>query len=410
MPESLRATVLLLLLQSGSAVADEPLTAQQVLTEARAHRQEIAAARARSEAALETPKFIGALTDPMLMGGLDHVPFSLMGANYSVQLQQDFPLSGIRGARRRSALAQAGVAHAQLQTTTLDVEASALRSFLMLVEAQRMRDVAVELRGLARQVHAAVQARIAGSQASLSEAVRAEVEVARMDGEVQGFEREVLGRWAMTEAAMGHVAGNLAVPDCVLDTPTELPPEVASLVVIAIDHRPELGQMRSSVLAAHENLEVMKAMYLPMAFVRLGFARSMQDGPGAMVMGGVSLPIWREKLGAGTAEASAMSRMAEADLGAMRTMLEGEVGAARQSVMAAQARFVAARDRILPLSRQAVRLSIVAYTLGQLPLVSVLDAARAQGEAQMATVRAEIELDAAWISLGRATGQLGAGP
>ena len=280
----------------------------------------------------------------------------------------------------------------------------------MLVEAQRMSAVAAELRGLAKQVHAAVQARIAGTQATLSEAVRAEVEIARMDGEVQAFDREVLGSWAMTEAAMGHAPGNPNVPECVLETSTELPADVATLVATAIERRPELAQMRAGVEAERANTDVMHSMYFPMAFVRVGFARTMTDGPGAMVMGGLSVPLWREKLGAGVAEAEAMTRMAQADVEAMRTMLEGEVGAARENVLAAQARFRAARDHILPLSRQAVRLSIVAYSSGQLPLVSVLDAARAQGEAQMDTVRAEIELDAAWITLGRATGKIGAGP
>ena len=61
------------------------LTLEQVLTEARANRQEIRAAAARADAAAQTPKVVGALPDPMLMGGLDHLPFSLMGANYSVQ-------------------------------------------------------------------------------------------------------------------------------------------------------------------------------------------------------------------------------------------------------------------------------------------------------------------------------------
>ena len=399
---------LLVLLAPAAAVA-QPLTVGQVLAEARANRQELKASRARAEAVAQTPKIVGALSDPMLMGGVDHLPFKLNGVNYSVQLQQDFPLSRVRGARARTASRQADAARAQIAITALDVEANALRSFLLLVEAQRMKAVTTELRALAAQVQSSVQARVAATQASLSEAVRAEVEVARLDGELLAYEREVLGAWAMTQAAMGRTSPSAEVPQSELTTPTRSPSEVSALVDAAIERRPELAQMRASAEAARANVEVMSSMYFPMAFVRLGAANTMMEGPGLMLMAGVSLPIFRERLGAGYEEASAMSRMAEADVEAMRTMIQGQVGAARERVLSAQARFAAARDRLLPLSQQAVKLAMVAYTSGQLPLVSVLDAARAQGEAQMDAVRAELELDAAWIELGRATGEVNVG-
>jgi cobalt-zinc-cadmium efflux system outer membrane protein len=403
----------LALLLFGSFAHAQPaptLTLEQVLFEARAHRQEIQAAQSRAEAAAQTPKVVSALPEPMVMGGLDHLPFSLMGANYSVQLQQDFPLSRIRGHRERAALREAEALRAKTGTTSLDVEAAALRSFLMLVEAQRMQTVVLDLKKLATQVHSAVQSRVAAAQGSLSESVRAEVEVARLQGELDALEREVAGAWAMTEASMGHSSVSATVPLAVLQTPTEAPPEVSALIATALDKRPELAQMRALVEAARANIDAMGSMYYPMAFVRVGAANTMSDGPGAMVMVGITLPIWREKLGAGVAEATAMGSMAEADVGAMQTMVGGEVGAGRERVLAARARFLATRDRIVPLSRQAVELVLNAYITGQQPLVSVLDAVRTQGEVQMDSVRAEVQLALAWIDLSRATGRMGVGP
>lgn len=386
------------------------LTIEQVLREARSNRQEIKAARARAEAAAQTPKLVGALPDPMLMGGLDHLPVSLMGADYSVQVQQDFPLSRVRGNRARSAQRQAEVARAQVDTASLDVEAEALRAYLMLCEAQRMKAVTAELRALAGQVRAAVQARVAATQATLSEAVRADLDVARLDGELEALDREAVGAWAMTQAAMGRKDRSRPVPQAELTTITEPPPEVNELVAAAIERRPELAQMRAAVEVARANADVMSSMYWPMAFVRVGFARTMSDGPGVMAMAGISLPLWRGKLSAGSEEARAMNRMAQADVEAMVTMISGQVATDREKVVAAQARFVAMRDRVLPLSKQSVSLSLIAYSAGQIPLVSVLDAVRAQGETQMDAARAGVQLDAAWIELGRATGKPGVGP
>lgn len=410
---STRAGAAFALLLLGTLAQAQPaatLTLEHVLFEARAHRQELRAAQSRAEAAEQTPKVVGALPEPMLMGGLDHLPFSLMGVDYSVQLQQDFPLSRIRGHRQRAATHEAEALRARIRTTSLDVEAAALRSFLMLVEAQRMQTVVTDLKKLATEVHSAVQARIAAAQGSLSEAVRAEVEVARLQGELDALEREVAGAWAMTEASMGHSTVSATVPLAELRTPTEAPPEVAALVATAIEKRPELAQMRALLEAARANVDVMGSMYYPMAFVRVGAASTMADGPGAMVMVGLSLPIWREKLGAGVAEASAMSTMTEAELGAMQTMVGGEVGAGRQKVLAALARFLATRDRVVPLARQSVELALNSYVTGQQPLVSVLDAVRAQGEVQMDSVRAEVQLASAWVELSRATGKIGVGP
>ena len=50
----------------------------------------------------------------------------------------------------------------------------------------------------------------------------------------------------------------------------------------------------------------MRSMYKPMAMVRVGRASTMAEGPGAMLMIGVSVPIWRERLRSGVAEAKAI--------------------------------------------------------------------------------------------------------
>lgn len=273
-----------------------------------------------------------------------------------------------------------------------------------------MLGVAAELKKIASQVHSAVQARISTGQGGLAESVRAEVEVARLQGELDALEREAAGAWAMTQAAMGHSTVSAPVPLAVLETPTDAPPEVAVLISGAIDRRPELAQMRALREAARANIQVMESMYFPMAFVRVGAANTMSDGPGLMAMVGLSVPLWRGRLGAGVAEASAMDAMAEAEVAAMLTMVGGEVGLGRERVLAARARFLASRDRIVPLSRQAVQLSLNSYVTGQQPLVSVLDALRTRGEVQMDSVRAEVQLAMAWVELSRATGKIGVGP
>ena len=82
-----------------------PLRLVDAVQIANERRAEIEAARARTRAAEQRPAIVSALADPMVSPSLDHLPFMWSGADVSVTIEQQIPLSGIRGHRRASALA-----------------------------------------------------------------------------------------------------------------------------------------------------------------------------------------------------------------------------------------------------------------------------------------------------------------
>ncbi len=147
----------------------------------------------------------------------------------------------------------------------------------------------------------------------------------------------------------------------------------------------------------------MSSMYAPMAMVRTGPAYTMAEGKGWMLMVGFSIPLWRGKLRAGVAEANAMVSMATADLDAMRRMADGEARSARETVAAARERYLALRDEIVPRAEQAISPTLAAYTAGQVPLVSVIEAAQVLWMSQRDLVVARTELGTAWARLRRAS-------
>ena len=73
-----------------------------------------------------------------------------------------------------------------------------------------------------------------------------------------------------------------------------------------------------------------------------------------MAMVGLSLPIWRDKLRAGVAEAQAMRAMSEADLRAMTRMIEGDAAVAVTQLQAARDRQAALTTDVLPRARMAI--------------------------------------------------------
>ncbi len=385
------------------AALPSPLHPDDVVAWAKTHRAEISAAKAKAGALSETPKVVSALPDPMVMVSMDHLPLKLTGVDATLLVQQDFPLSGVLGNKKASAEADARAAGADVARVALDVEVEALVAYLMVVERERMQGVLDEQIATSKAIVEATLARLEGGSGSAGDVVRARLDVARLTGERTAVDAELVAAKGMLNATLAR-AVDAKVPETSLTVPTSEPPDNPKLVTLAIAKRPELTVMKFKLEKAQADVAVMKSMYNPMAFVRTGPSYTMADGPGVMLMVGVSVPIWREKLGAGVAEATQMSTMVDAETAAIRKMIEGEVATARGAVVAAKIRFETTRDKLVPISRQAVSLQLASYASGQAPLVSVLDSLAMLRMTRMEQVVSEIRLAITWVKLGRAVG------
>ena len=387
--------------QTGVALPS-PLTLGHVIQIAGERRDEIQAAHARTRAGEARPAIVSALADPMISPSLDHLPFMLGGANVSVTIEQQFPLSGIRGHRRASALADVDRLRAEADRTTLDVRVQAANAFLMLQERRRTVALVAEQLTFARDVVTAANARYASGTAPQSDVLRAEVEVARLEALARALTSEVRAAEAMLNTSLALDA-DLPVPPLV---PVALAQPVPpwSVIKSALTGRPELAAGRAEISRAEAEVQVMQDMFKPMATIRTGPAYTMTDGSGWMAMVGLSLPIWRGKLHAGVAEAQAMRAVSEADLRAMTRMIEGEAAVAVSQLQAARDRQTAISADVLPRARMAIDPAVAGYTAGRLPLVSVIEAVQALWLVQADLIAADTQLGLAWARLGRAIG------
>jgi outer membrane protein TolC len=379
-----------------------PLSLSDVVRIAGERRDEIQAAGARTMASEARPAIVSALSDPMISPSLDHLPFMMNGADYSVTIEQQIPLSGIRGNRRASALAEVDRLRAESRRTTLDVGLEAVNAYLMLQERRRTTTLVNEQIAFARDVVNAANARYASGTAPQSDVLRAEVEVARLEALGRALVSEVRGAEAMLNTSLA-VDADTPVPPL---TTFALPQTVPSWSVIksALTSRPELAAGRAEITRAEADVQVMRDMYKPMATVRTGPSYTMAEGRGWMAMVGLSLPIWRGKLKAGVAEAQAMRSMAEADLRAMTRMIEGEAAVAVSRLQSARDRQTALNTDVLPRARMAIEPAVASYAAGQLPLVSVIEAVQALWLVQSDLINADTQLGLAWARLGRAIG------
>jgi outer membrane protein, heavy metal efflux system len=395
------ARPLLAIAQSGQELPT-PLALGDVVRLAGERRDEIAAARARTRAGEARPAIVSALEDPMFSPSLDHLPFSMMGADVSFTIEQRIPLSGLRAHRRASALADVERLRAETSRVSLDVGLQAANAFLMLQERRRTGILVAEQLTFARDVVTAANARYASGTARQSDVLRAEVEVARLEALARGLVSEVRAAEAMLNTSLALDADH-AVPPLVPITLVQPPPSWA-FIKGALASRPELAAGRAEVVRAEAEIQVMRDMYRPMATIRTGPSYTMGDGRGWMAMVGLSLPIWRGKLRAGIAEAQAMRAMSAADLQAMTRMIEGDAAAAVYQLHATRDRQAALTSDVLPRARMAIEPAVAGYTAGQLPLVSVIEAVQALWLVQADLIAADTELGFAWARLGRAIG------
>lgn len=396
----IRGVAAMVLVLARSAEAQElpsPLDVTTVVRLARERRQEVVARAARARARAQRPTIDGSIEQPMAMLSIDHLPFTFEGADFSVMLQQDFPLSGLLGRRRAAAEASARRALADVATATLDVAFEAVDALLMTAERRRLGDVLALQAELAREIVRAGTARFASGQGVQSDVLRAEVEVARSETRGAANAQATRGAEAMLRAALA-LPFTVTIPAVVLATERDLagPDDLAGT---ALASRPELASMRAEQTRARAEVGVMEAMRWPMAFVRFGASSTMQEGPGVMAMFGFTLPVWRPRLNAGVAEAHAMVQMVDAEVAAMRTMIGGEVRARHAEAAAAAVTLGAIRGRVLPLARQAFDATLASYAAGRVPVVSVVEAL------QMLTMSLEQEIMAT-VALARALARL----
>jgi outer membrane protein, heavy metal efflux system len=276
--------------QTGAALPS-PLGLADVIRIAGERRDEIGAARARMRAGEARPAVVSALDDPMIAPSLDHLPFMLDGADVSVTVEQRIPLSGIRGHRRASALADVDRLRADTRRTILDVGVEAANAFLMLQERRRTAALVDEQLTFARDVVTAANARYASGTAPQSDVLRAEVEVARLDALARALVSDVRGAEAMLNTTLALDA-NQPVPALAPLVLAEPVPAWAGIKA-ALAQRPELEAARAAIVRGEAEVQVMRDMFRPMATIRTGPAYTMAEGRGWMAMVGVSLPIWR---------------------------------------------------------------------------------------------------------------------
>jgi len=391
-----------------SAVGVQALTLHDVLDSALARHPLVEAAHARVRAAHGTRTTAGAFGNPMLSYDVENAAFPggsrVTGMARETMTTATLPLESFvqRFPRTRRADAEVRAAEADARGVRQQLALDASRAFFRTALAQVSIEVAGDLTTWLDSVVAYNRTRVEEGVAAEADLIRAELERDRAAAQLTLYEAD----YARTRAELAAFLGDLrsGVPNVVVtidDATIPLPDfpdsssarsdaHAAPLAVAQTDleRRPDVRAARERLTSAGAGISVERATILRELGATFGAKRTA--GITSMVAGlSLPLPIFDPNRGE-IARASAERDVAALDLAARERTARAELAGAYEAarLLTAQVslltRGTAGRPAFLSRADEARRIALGAYREGAVPLLQVIDAARAWGDARLA--------------------------
>jgi cobalt-zinc-cadmium efflux system outer membrane protein len=373
--------------------APDSLRLEDVLALVQARNPRVQALRAAAEAATYREPEASTLPDPTFQIGV--MNFGLPGFRTdmptsmapSVQLMQMVPFPGKLSLKGDIAAYSKDMATAGADEGWWDVREQASAMFYDLYATDRRLEVMGETLSLLKDFRQVARAMYEAGTGRQADVLRADVEVARMDGDIREMSAMRDGMAARLNALLDRPAST-PVPSPVLGTiPVEVPAR-DTLLAWAEESRPALAGGRAGVARARKGVALADKQIWP--DLTLGVTYGQRDGSaGPVRMGsavvGFSLPIHAgRRQYAARDEAAAMERLAEAQLGSVRAEVDARVVELLAELDRARTLTDLYRNEVIPEARSTVESALASYRVGKVDFMTLVDAQmsvnRYQGE------------------------------
>lgn len=419
-PRALLATALLAGLLAGPAAAaprdagafhaDDPRLAD--LIDRLLHdNPSLLAAVARADAAAARPESAGALPDPELTyRWFARTPETRVGPQeHALELMQALPGPGKRGLDAERAQATADADRSDAEARALSLVAALKRMWYDLAALQETLQVNLEEQRLLERFEEMTRGRYAQGQGSRQGVIRVQTEISRLleteadlRGRLETHLHHISDLIGSEEHGLGIGPIELELPDPAFDR--------LELEERWLDVHPRVVAARARVEAAGLEAERRSVENRPNFKVGLGYTFvGRREDPAGIAMPpedngkdvlalsvGVSLPLGRDRIRAGVAEATDRRRAGEQELRAARNEVAHAIQEALVRLDALVKRAHLYRDVILPQSAESLAAAEDEYAAGRGGLTEMLEAARTLFRAR--TMEARLVSDV-WIAL-----------
>jgi cobalt-zinc-cadmium efflux system outer membrane protein len=402
-------------------LAARPLTLRQVFDSVASHHPLVQAAQARVRAARGSSVTAGLLGNPVFTYQVDNA--QLPGGpppdmEREVMITGTLPLEALyqRTPRKRRANSELRAAENEVVVTRQRVALDAARAFYQAAMAQVGVEAAHDLASWLDTVVAYNRNRVREGVTAEADLIRSELERDRTGAEATMQEADAIRSRATLAAYLGDSPVALSnVVVAIEDEPLTFASEsiaptvlvaagarsvmrkesndaqdsiTAAIVNRALTSRPEMRAARERVAGAGAGIATEHAMLVRQLGLTLG---TKQSGGTTSLVAGLSLPFPildqnRGEIARATAERDAAQFELAAQERTVRAEVSGAYYAAR--ILTDRAKALAQRSNgYLARADEARRIALGAYREGAVPLIQVLDAARAWGDARVAYYR-----------------------
>ncbi len=359
--------------------APPPMRLADLLREAREKNPDLLAAQARVSAAQSSISPAGALDDPMLMVQLWNAPADFSNVPVMVQVNQQIPLGGKRGARTDVARADAAMAAAELAAKRRDTDTQVASAYFDLFLAERTQRVDDELDQIFNVLLQASEARVSTGKAEQVELLRAQGALIQLRSDRETAMDHRQSAWARLAALLDR---DPASPSGSTTEPRMLAslPDVATLRERALHERPEMLGAQAQVTGAQAQERLAKAAEVP----DLGlFAAGMHTfrnpvGESNFLFAGfqINLPIFgggknQPRIASAAAQVVSMQQAEHA----LRNRIASEI-AEQYAHLQTEQRQIELHHQLIPIAKQAVESAESSYGAGRADFTMVLDSAR----------------------------------
>jgi len=367
----------------------EPVSLLQVLDSVAARYPSLDAARARIRAARGSRRAAGTLGNPMLMYQMENAPLpgrSGPPMDREMMLTATLPLEPLyqRWSRVSGANAEIRAAEADAQAERQRIGLDATHGFYRMARAQFALAAARDLAAWLDSVVAYNRTRVREGVAAEADLIRSEIERDRAEADATMQEADLARARADVSVFLGDQSAPAPFRVAALDAPLALPD--VSPTSRTGGTRPDIRAARERVAAAGAGVTTERTNFVR----QLGFTVGTKRSAGTTsLIAGVSMPfpLFDQNRGA-IARAAAEREAAAFDLAAQERIGRAEIVGAFESarLLTERARVLAGTARgqgYLARADEARRIALGAYREGAVPLIQVIDAARAWGEAQL---------------------------
>jgi len=367
-------------------VAQEPagsLRLEDVLADLRERNPRTLAEKAMAEAMASQEPESSTLPDPTLQLGVLNFGVPRFNADMamsmapSIQLKQMVPFPGKLSLRGKIASYQTEIARAEAEEVWWKVRERAASFFYELYALDRRVTVMRETQALLVDFQQVAKAMYSAGSGRQTDVLRADVEVARVDGDIRQLEALRIATAARLNGLLARASdAHLASPDL-----GSQPLDVAGvdeLRQLAAAHRPLLLMARLSTSQASSQTELAVKEIRP--DLTFGLSYGQRDrGTGTERMAsatvGFSLPIH-----AGSRQyalrdaATARERVADANLSGLEADVDAQIGTLLAELTRARTLAQLYREEILPEARATVESAFSSYRVGTVDFLTLVDA------------------------------------